>query len=160
MADMKVGIGHPDDPYKDQLLTVEEEQSIDDKGRRVVNGLVWSKAKTGLYLVICLSHGDIKSKNKVIGRTNINLGVSDYILGVMTSYGKPSFNKPHVGACLELPSDLGKDELKKKYITEWITNTTEECFGISKINVKKESTYHTAIAVVDATEKAIVASGL
>lgn len=130
-----VGVGDPTSPYHGQLLSVEDELRIDEKGQKVVEGLTWGEAKTGLYLAIALGAGPMVAL--VPQRSGTSMPVpagivsgADMRLCVGCWLDKPpTFGKPVVGAAIELPSDLGRDSIKRRYVTEWIAHTTVEAFA-------------------------------
>ena len=129
-----VGVGHPDDPYRGQLLSVDDERRLDERGREVVRGKPWSEASTGLYLTVALGEGDMVALRPQLNGTSFSVperivSGSDYRLFVGTFRDhKPAFGKPPIGAYLEIPDDLAPDALKRKYVTEWIAHTTVEAF--------------------------------
>lgn len=167
-----VGVGDPDDPYRDQLLSVEDERRLDSKGRSVVQGKLWSEAPTGLWLTVALGGGPLASLQMPVGGTSLSVpaGIvsgADYRLFVGTFRDtKPTFGVPTVGACLELPDDLGRDEIKRKYVTEWLAHTTVECF--QKMGIEWNMNHETlgaeyvrmATMVCMAAEDAIKETGL
>jgi hypothetical protein len=134
--DIHTGVGNPLDPYNDELLSEEDEKRLDDKGRLVVHGKPWSAVPTGEYLWTALwlaghPNGDI---TQLVpggrGQSNIYLGDAcqdtPWSLSLGISPGKPRFNIPTVGACLEVPDDLGDDPLKQRYVIEWLVDTVHE----------------------------------
>jgi hypothetical protein len=101
----------------------------------------------------------------VVGRSEISLGnnferAGRTKLSIYSSQGKPTFNHESVGACFELPDDLGQDATKRQYLVEWLTETVKECFELRKIPIPKDKVEDLAIAVAMAAEKSIEASGL
>ena len=50
-----VGVGHPDDPYRGQLLSVDDERRIDEKGELVVRGVPWSSPQDLYGAQTCVS---------------------------------------------------------------------------------------------------------
>ena len=90
-------------PGFQEMLSADEEKKVDEKGMPVVLGLPWSAAKTGLYITLCVSRGRIKH------------------------------DRPVHGLSLELPSDLGRDLLKQKYLMEWLAATAEEAIIAAKL---------------------------
>lgn len=133
-----VGVGDPSSPYHGQLLSMEDERRLDSKGQEVVRGLPWADTATGLYLAVLCSNGPVKADRHVKGGTSVSVNPTlskgaDIRMFVGTFLGKPSFANECWGAAIELPSDLGHDEIKRKYLTEWIAHTSVESlsgFGI------------------------------
>lgn len=164
----KAHMGHPLDPHRGRVLSEDDEKSLDEQGQPVVEGLPWSKAGTGLYVLIAVTTvkptvsapviaGVSAGVPKAIVKMNRNL-----TLTVGTTYGKPTFDCPTWGACLELPSDLGKDRLKQQYIVEWLAETTVEALTEAGVNFKKapERTDDLGMWVAFNAEQAIRATGL
>tara|TARA_R110000803_G_scaffold149677_6_gene215125 strand:- start:292 stop:879 length:588 start_codon:yes stop_codon:yes gene_type:complete len=127
-----VGVGDPTNPYHGQLLSVDDEKRLDSRGAEVVKGLPWSQANTGLWFTIASGAGEIKSDipphcgtSMSIPQRVVSGADARLFVGIFRDY-KPKFSTPVYGAAIELPSDLGGDEIKRKYITEWIAHTTVE----------------------------------
>lgn len=120
-----VGQGHPLDPDRHKVLSRDDEKRVDEKGVSVVDGKLWSDSGTGMYLIIGLSQEPLLCSQVVTGRSELNLG-NGYTLTMGVSAGKPTFTAAVVGACLELPDDLGDDPKKKQYVIEWICHTVIE----------------------------------
>ena len=94
-------VAHLGLPDFQKSLTDVEAKIVDDQGRPVVSEKPWSAAGTDLYL------------------------------SVTVSKGKPRLDRPYHGAALELPDDLGRDNLKKRYVLEWLIATVDEaCDGM------------------------------
>jgi hypothetical protein len=166
--DIHTGIGNPLSPYSGELLSEEEEKSVDDKGNLITRGKLWSEASTGLYLVVALHTQDaqgkeIRSVKPLLGRADIDLsGVcrGKWTLSIASSVGNPRFYHPVVGACLELPDDLANDDIKRQYVTEWLVETIKESLDNRGLTILKERMQHLAAAVADAANTAIIATGL
>jgi hypothetical protein len=162
------GVGNPLSPYNDELLSEEEEKRIDDKGRLVTRGKLWSEASTGLYLVVALHIQDalgreLRSVSPLLGRADIDLSAATkgkWTLSIAASKEKPRFYHPVVGACLELPDDLALDDIKRQYVVEWLVNTVDESFRDRSLKVQEASRHHLAAAIADAANTAIMATGL
>jgi len=130
-----VGVGHPDDPYRGQLLSVDDERRLDEKGELVVRGLPWSEAPTGLWFTIAAGTGALTSLTPAYSGTSMSIpprivsGADGRVFVGVFRDRKPRFGQPVCGAAIELPSDLGQDDIKRKYLTEWIAHTTIEALG-------------------------------
>ena len=170
MEDLKpiVGQGHPLDPNREKLLSVDDERRIDEKGRPVVDGKLWGDSATGMYLIVMMHDAVFMTERPVVGRTEIALGGA-FLAGTrklsiaVSKTGKPVFLHEIVGACLELPDDLGQDKQKRQYIIEWLTATVMECFEVSKIRMPSPDSntmMELKVAVAVAAEKAIEATSL
>lgn len=163
-----VGEGYPLDPDRKKVLSADDEKRVDEKGRPIVDGKLWSEAASGAYLVIILSSGAvaISADKQFVGVTEIDLGPAfkapNFKLSMMVSkQGKPSFHHPVVGACLELPDDLGRDKTKQQYIIEWIVHTVMECFEDRGIAIPQGTPKDELMfAVAQASDKAIQSLGL
>ncbi len=141
--DIKTGVGNPLSPYNDELLSEDDEKRVDDKGLLVVHGKTWGESSTNKYLWIALwlgghENGDI-TQLVPGGRGQSDIDMSRLTLGTPwsislgVSEGKPRFNIPTVGACLEIPDDLGDDVLKQKYVIEWLVDTVDESLQNRKL---------------------------
>jgi hypothetical protein len=126
MTDGVVGVGNPLSKLNGQLLSVEDEKSVDDKGNRVVDGLPWSAASTGLYLAI-YGYREAGFNPRGISCTQL----PGLTLAVRAGVGVPTLPVKNWGACLELPADLGRDGLKRQYLTEWVVETVKEIVTLS-----------------------------
>ena len=130
-----VGVGDPNNPYRGQLLSVDDERRLDEKGRPVVTGLPWSEAKTGLWFTIAAGAGNLSALTPAYSGTSMSVpqrvvsGADCRIFVGCFRDQKPRFGQPVHGAAIELPSDLGQDEIKRKYLTEWIAHTTIEALA-------------------------------
>lgn len=160
-------IGRPDVGLG--LLSERDEKSLDDKGNPIVTGKPWSEAKTNMFLVIVLHRIPLSANVTFVGRTDLKLGQEftgsrgAEISFMVSKNGKPTFLHPTIGACLELPDDLGKDILKIKYVTEWIMDTVKESLDIGQIKYPpKDSNGDLGFkeGMLMAAERAIRASGL
>ncbi len=134
MADGKVGMGHPDPNHPSNRYDGDDQALVDYDGELVVNAAGWSKVPTGLYLSVFVSristplHPDRRFHYETLGLKGGELTVG-------TSKGKPTFQAPGWGLSLELPSDLARDDLKKKYVMEWLVATIGDCLLDSGIKV-------------------------
>lgn len=160
----KAGVGDPTSPLYGQLLSVEDERRLDEKGREVVKGKPWGDAGTGMYLVVALHTVPMYADKIQVGRTEIDLSriKGGYKLDLMVSpYGKPTFNQPIVGACLELPDDLALDAIKRQYVVEWLIETAFEALDERQVKFR-ESPYldEFQFALAAAADKAIAAARL
>lgn len=157
---IKTGVGNPLSPYTDELLSVDDEKRIDDKGRLVANGLLWSEAATNHYIWVALWSGSELTQLVPGGRgqSDIDLGKvysGDWKLSIGISQGKPRFNLPTVGAAFELPMDLGDDPIKRQYIAEWLSETIAEALVDRGLPMDKERLGDLAILVAEASNRAI-----
>jgi hypothetical protein len=164
-----VGQGHPLSPDRGKLLSADDEKRIDEKGRPVVSGKLWSQAGTGMYLVVLMRDQPLQSDIPIVGRTDITLGLAfggsgSTVLTVGVSKGGvPRFAHEYVGAALELPDDLGNDAMKRSYVIEWLVETVRECFQVRRIALpnKDSSVFQDlGMAVAAAAQKAIEGSQL
>ena len=121
MSNIKVGLGDPSKPS----LTAEEEKRVDADHQPVVTGLAWSDAGTGLYLTVFSSRGSLLTARNLICGQSLYLD-GQLALTVGTSLGRPTFGVAGYGASLELPVDLGLDELKQRYVMDWLIDTAQE----------------------------------
>ena len=162
------GVGNPLDPYNNELLSVEDEKSLDDKGRRVVMGELWSKAGTDLWLGVAL-HPQLSGKMLFPSVAQVDLDLSDivsftkaqWVLTLSVTQGRtPVYVHDVVGAALELPSDLATDPLKRTYVAEWLNNTVDECFKNRKLRVGTSKYMDLAIAMERAGDLLIQRTGL
>jgi hypothetical protein len=165
---INTGVGNPFSPYNDVLLSQDDEQRMDDKGRLVVQGLKWSEAHSGNFMWIALWLGGHKNGDltqlvpRGFGQTDIDLQKATlghpYNISLGIAPDRARFNIPTVGACLELPIDLGDDPLKQQYVTEWIVETvTEALFNRRLAEAMKTSGDLDSLAVLiaAAAERAI-----
>jgi hypothetical protein len=157
-----VGQGHPLDPDRSKILSEDDEKRIDEKGNPIVEGKLWSKASTGLYLVIALHTVPLSADRLFKGHSEIDTGIHKFKLTMGVTEGKPTFLHDTVGACLELPDDLGTDAIKRQYVIEWIVDTVMEAFADRNIILKKEEvfTMNLVECVAHASDIAIQATGL
>lgn len=161
---IKTGVGNPLSPYQDTVLTLEEEKSIDDKGRKVVHGKLWSKSGTNRYLVVALHNREMaECLTDKLAKVDIDLtqnlvktlGQRYWTLSIMTTEGKPRFLHGVTGACLEIPDDLAEDAIKRQYVVEWLVNTCDEAMIDRRIGIHKNSRKQAAAAVADAAQIAL-----
>ena len=136
-----VGQGHPLDPDRKKILSPDDEKRIDEKGVPVVDGKLWSKSGTDLYIVVGLSNGPLVADRDIIGTAEISLDKFGYLLTLGVTRGKPTFSIDVIGACLELPDDLGADAKKRGYVTEWLVNTVIESLENRDILLSKDDTF-------------------
>jgi hypothetical protein len=126
--------GHPMDPNRGKLLTEDDEKRIDEEGRPIAEGDLWSQAHTGAYLCVAVVYGDkpLSADKTMIGHQVFGGPTTDQRkLHVFCAIGKPKMNQQYAGACLELPGDLGRDRAKQQYVTEWIMATAGEAFVLA-----------------------------
>ncbi len=166
------GVGNPADPNYRKLLSAEDEKRVDDKGNLVVAGELWSKASTGLYLVVALCGRGSPSEYTPFliseGRADIALDWLDnksgathkWCLTIAGAKGKPRWLQPVWGAALELPADLATDELKSSYVVEWLVETVKESLEGCGITPNKTVMKKLGAAVADAANISIRATGL
>ena len=157
---IETGVGNPLSPYSDELLSAEDEKRIDDKGRLITTGLLWSEAATDYYLWTALWVGDELTQLVPGGKaqSDIDLGKvykGNWKLSIGISLGKPRFNKPTVGAAFELPMDLGEDEVKRQYIAKWLSETIAESLQERGLPMDKERLGDLGILVAQAANRAI-----
>jgi hypothetical protein len=164
---IKTGIGDPSSEVFGQTLTEEEEKKVDSKGCPIVDGLPWSDAGTGLYLTIAVSpQAALKANKKIIGGTTFPVSLALSSLGlhmtVVTTEGRPTFSQGMAGAALEVPSDLGRDSIKRKYVVEWIRDTAAEALALNGVDLggNKAAYQHLGLTVAMSAEQALVATGL
>jgi hypothetical protein len=157
-----VGQGHPLDPDRHKVLSADDERRIDEKGVAVVDGKLWGDSGTGMYLVVGLHTVPLSADRKMVGHSEIDTGVHKYKMTMAVCHGKPTFLHPIVGACLELPDDLGSDAKKRQYVTEWIVNTVMEAFADRDIILTKDEVFTMNLmeCVAHAADIAIQATGL
>tara|TARA_R110000751_G_scaffold159462_1_gene265192 strand:- start:95 stop:640 length:546 start_codon:yes stop_codon:yes gene_type:complete len=164
--DIKTGVGDPSGKYYGQELTAEAEKRIDSKGEPIVEGLPWSEAGTGIYLSISVSDG----KPTVLGgiRGGDQMAVSKrltnraLVLTCVATTGKPYLDRKSAGAALEIPSDLGSDSIKRKYVVEWIKDTSAESLAMFGVDVsKKQGAFNEmGLSVAMAAQSALEGAGL
>ncbi len=142
MKDIHVGLGDPTKP----ILTEEEEKRVDGDHRPILTGLLWSAAHTGLYLTVFganPSNGPLGCNRPYRGNAMI---LNDMALFVGVTRGLPSFSLEGHGASLELPVDLGLDELKQRYVMDWMIDTAKEVFvGLGHPGLIEEKSTQLAI---------------
>ena len=137
---------------------------MDDKGRKVIHGKLWSDAHTNIFLVVAL-HGKDKATclTPKVGQCDVDirnalvdsLGQDRWTMSIMTTVGRPRFLHATVGACLELPEDLAEDSLKVRYVTEWLVTTCSEALRDRRLAVSGSSKRQFAVAMADAAQVAI-----
>ena len=129
-------------------------QRVDDSGVPVIHLKPWSQCSTGIWLNVLVSTtSPVRLDCPWKGR---NLRLSDHEdvwLHVSTSKGKPTATNPTYGSCLELPSDLGDDDLKQTYVTDWIIATVKEALVLSGNSPRL--TVASRWEMIDAVEDAI-----
>jgi hypothetical protein len=157
-----VGVGTPD---FQEALSDGDQKKIDEKGAPIVLGLPWSEAGTGLYLSVYLVRVapgvKLGADRPVLGRALGMPPCEDGVvraLGVFVSRGKPVWNLGGHGAALELPSDLGQDALKVKYVTEWFIDTVKE--AVTADGMDPSSLNKLAGEMVLTVERAVHEAGL
>jgi hypothetical protein len=160
MTDLATGVGNPLSPYTDELLSVDDEKRIDDKGLKVAEGLLWSEAKTDQYLWIALWKGSELTQLVPGGRNQSDIDVSNvwggnWQLSLGMSQGKPRFNKPTVGAAIEIPLDLGEDSIKQQYFGEWVSTTVVEALQDRQLPIEPSKVGDLGILVARAADRAI-----
>ena len=156
--DMKVGMGLPGEIK--EILTVEEEKSIDEHGRRVVSKSPWSYVSTGLYLTVFVSTCGPMVKvgcDREMAGGRLTL-TSDHQLLILTTFGKPAFSVDGWGTSLELPADLARDDLKKSYLTEWLIDAVQEICEAADAPLEKSDDL--AVWLASAADRAVRATGL
>jgi hypothetical protein len=166
--EIKTGVGDPSNPYFGQLLSAEDEKRIDEKGRPIVEGKPWSGASTGLWLTVACAPtmGGAEHAGSPLGGDwlPVSLGLSTYglKLGVHTTLGRPKFSGTVAGSCMELPSDLASDSIKRKYVVEWLKETCAEALALYGCDVtSKRSAYSDlGLSVATVAEDAILKAGL
>ena len=156
---LHTGVGNPLSPYNGELLSEEDEKRLDEKGQLVVRGLTWGEAATDVYLVVALHEFEEATTVEPL-RGKINIDLSDIStkkcsLLLATSTGKPTFTHPTIGACLELPSDLASDDIKRQYVVEWLVNTVDESLKKYGAYVMKSDVQKFSQALAEAAESAI-----
>ena len=121
-----VGHGHPLDPNRGKVLSEGDEKRIDEEGRPIVDGLLWSQAASGAYIFVCVSREPVRSNKTMIGATVVHKNLAPNLLTIGCTVGKPIFNVPFWGAALEVPTDLGRDAIKRDYVAQWLAHTAAE----------------------------------
>ena len=164
--DIKTGIGDPSGKYFGQELTSEEERRIDSKGEPIVEGKSWSDAGTGMYLSISVSSGAPKVTGGTLGGSQLPVSKRmtnlPLVLTCVTTLGKPVMDRKCAGAALEVPSDLGSDGLKRKYVVEWIRDTSAEALALFGVDMSKDKDAYKemGLSIAMAAESAIVGARL
>jgi hypothetical protein len=162
-------LGDPNSPLYGQVLTAEEEKKVDDQGRPVVEGLPWSEAKTGLYLVVACMGKSPKADRPMLGGTSVDVpkamcsGIKrNRVMLVGTFMGRPAFDTQYTGCALELPADLARDALKRQYVVEWLAETAKESLEESGVNLKRDRALFDQLALwlAMAAQDAIAQTGL
>lgn len=161
--EMRVGMGLPG--AEKELLSVDEEKSIDEHGQKVVSKLPWSKVSTGLYMTLFVAlvaapdgeaYGKAFCDREMCGDRTL-VGPNHQLL-ICGTRGKPKFNLAGWGASLEMPSDLASDSLKKQYVTEWLVHTLTELLGVS--GSRHSGSPEFALWVCATADAAIAGTGL
>ena len=166
--EIKTGIGDPSSPHFGSVLTHDEERRIDDKGNPIVEGLPWGDSSTGLYLTLAVvaTQQHLMSNRVTLGGSTFPVSLALSPLGlqmsVITTQGIPTFSLPTSGASLEIPSDLGQDSIKRKYVVEWLRDTAAESLALAGVDLSKNKAayQHLGLTVAMAAENAILATGL
>jgi hypothetical protein len=159
MDNISTGVGNPLSPYTEELLSVEDEKRLDDKGDLITSGLLWSQSHTDTYMWIALWRGteltQLVPGGK--GQSDISLEMlwSGWSLSIGISPGRPRFNLGTIGAALEVPSDLGEDPIKSQYIAEWIGDTIAECLGTAGLRTSSDKLKDLGLLVSTAADRAI-----
>ncbi len=153
------GAGNPTSKFYGQLLSEEEEKSIDANDNLIVSKSTWGKVGTGLYLSLYGTREEtpIGCDRAYNGQS---LWLGNTMLTVAVTLGKPRWTKQGFGLSLELPSDLGLDEMKQDYLTQWVVETTKEIFTGCKTVLAAGTENTLAVWLVDTVDKHIRASGL
>ena len=160
------GMGNPSDPNFRKLLTAEEERSVDEKGNKVSNGLLWADAGTGKYLVVALGRKTLSEYTEYVynrARADIDLGRifgQNAVLTIASASGKPRWLQECRGACLEIPADLAEDEIKRQYVVEWLVETVKESLAGIGLTMNKHRLTKVGAAVADAANIAIAGARL
>lgn len=167
LPEIDVIMGHPNDPDRGSLRSVEDEKRIDAEGKPIVDGLPWSEAKTGLYLMIAISRGGLMVDRLIKGCQAAAIPGGDHYMTVGVTEGLATAVTPFAGASLELPSDLAQDSMKRKYVAEWVAETAVEALQLTGSAPKDDEAAGAAsrmssvgLWVSAAAEHAIVSLGL
>jgi len=160
--EITTGVGDPSSPYFKQLLTEDDEARLDTKGNPVVEKSRWGDCGTGLYLVVAANVGDHPA---ALDRKSLGGGSFKYAhvnITVVTTKGKPTMNAVFSGACLELPVDLGEDELKRRYVVEWLVDTASEAMAMWGVNISGNPGLYEQLGlrIASTAEHAIQGTGL
>jgi hypothetical protein len=145
---------------------VEEERSVDEKGDKVSEGMLWADAGTGKYLVVALARQPLAEYTEYLynrARADINLSKIFGVpatLTVATASGLPRWMQPCQGACLEIPADLAEDPIKRQYVTEWLVETVKESCANVGLKFNKHRLKKVGAAVADAANIAIAGAKL
>ena len=128
---------------------------VDDTGSPVVHGKPWSECGTGVFLNVLVSRGrPVRLDRRHTGQSiPLPFGLSEVWLHISASKGKPTADAPTWGACLEVPSDLGDDELKQTYVTDWFIATVREAVTLSGHGPRKLASVRKEM--IDAVEDAL-----
>ena len=146
MKDIKIvsGVGDPSSPYWGQLLSEEDEARLDPAGQPIVDGKRWGDCSTGIYLTISVGvdNGGLLVDRKTLGAGRFTFKGSsihpELVMDVFTTDGLPTCQSAVAGAALELPEDLASDELKRKYVVEWIRETATEAMALYGFDIAKD----------------------
>lgn len=154
------GVGNPLSPYNDEVLSEADEKRLDDKGKLIADGLLWSQASTDRYIWVALWSGKELTQLVPGGRAQSDIDLEkiyagSWQLSIGVSEGKPRFNLPTVGAAFELPSDLGEDSIKRQYIAEWLSETVAESLENRGLPTNKQQLGDLALLVAEASNRAI-----
>ena len=156
---IRTGVGNPASRDYGELLSEEDEKRIDAEDRVVVEKKLWSEAGTGLYLSLygTRQHVSVGCDRSYKGQS---LWLGNTMLTVAVTQGKPRWTKEGYGLSLELPSDLGLDDSKKDYLTQWVIETTKEIFVGCKTVLPAGKENDLATWLIVTVDKHIRASGL
>lgn len=158
-----VGHGHPMDPNRGTLLSEDDEKRIDEEGRPIADGILWSEARSGAYVFVAVSTEPLTADRTLIGaHASAGPSIQGRHLTIGCTVGKPTFYQPYTGACLELPTDLGRDEIKRDYVAQWLAHTAAEALGKSGVSLGGDPVIAGRVAqwVAGAANEAINALGL
>jgi hypothetical protein len=124
---IRTGVGDPTSRYYGELLSEEEEKRIDADDRVIVDKNLWSEGRTDVWLSI---YGTRTEREVGCDRpySGQSLWLGNTMLTVAVTDGKPRWNQEGFGLALELPADLGSDDSKRDYLTQWVVETTKEVF--------------------------------
>jgi len=162
--DITSGVGDPTSPIYRKLLTAEEEKLVDDKGNLVARLKPWSEVGTGLYLTVALH---IKSRAVTqfptgAPKAQVDMDLSNtlnqtgrWTMSFLVTEGKPRFTHATVGLAIELPDDLGTDDIKRQYLVEWIANTARESLHDRKLTCRDDSRVQLSFALADAANACV-----
>ena len=132
-------------------------QRVDDTGRPVVHGKPWSECGTGIWMTVGITKsGGLAKPEGTVGSSFPIQG--SLWLNILGSRGRLILDQPFWGTAIEIPSDLGDDELKQKYLTDWFIETVREAVLLSGGNPFTLASSRQEM--VDAVEDAILGMNL